>query len=239
MILFFLPGRRTVLPSLLLGGRSIITWTRWGGRGLKDVCFCPRSGYKNCPLRGEGVKKWQNFVHVVVECPLRWQFLWSGVWEHVCRKLPYFLFSAPWGSFLCYLTAPPTPLTVNQNREFHFLNLQNIIIFLKVKMYKCDFEMFFAPLCVYPGPCCCFSFRVTNVPGQASASIIQLRNCTLAPLGSREWLCYSICIGEVVFDHSCWTCRFILGACLELVSKELNHLVAILHVYAGGLNFMK
>ena len=27
--------------------------------------------------------------------------------------------------------------------------------------------------------------------------------------------------------------------CLELVSKELNHLVAILHVYAGGLIFMK
>ena len=26
---------------------------------------------------------------------------------------------------------------------------------------------------------------------------------------------------------------------LELVSKELNHLVAILHVYAGELNFMK
>ena len=25
----------------------------------------------------------------------------------------------------------------------------------------------------------------------------------------------------------------------ELVSKELNHLAAILHVYAGGLNFMK
>jgi hypothetical protein len=25
---------------------------------------------------------------------------------------------------------------------------------------------------------------------------------------------------------------------LELVSKELNHLAAILHVYAGGLNFM-
>ena len=28
-------------------------------------------------------------------------------------------------------------------------------------------------------------FRVTNVPGQASAGIIQLRNCTLAPLGNR------------------------------------------------------
>ena len=26
---------------------------------------------------------------------------------------------------------------------------------------------------------------------------------------------------------------------LELVSKELNHLAAILHVYAGGFNFMK
>ena len=26
---------------------------------------------------------------------------------------------------------------------------------------------------------------------------------------------------------------------LELVSKELNHLAAILYVYAGGLNFMK
>ena len=25
---------------------------------------------------------------------------------------------------------------------------------------------------------------------------------------------------------------------LELVPKELNHLTAILHVYAGGLNFM-
>ena len=26
---------------------------------------------------------------------------------------------------------------------------------------------------------------------------------------------------------------------LELVSKELNHLAAILHVYTGGLNFTK
>ena len=31
----------------------------------------------------------------------------------------------------------------------------------------------------------------------------------------------------------------ILSLVLELVSKELNHLAAILHVYAGGLNFMK
>ena len=31
----------------------------------------------------------------------------------------------------------------------------------------------------------------------------------------------------------------ILEANVELVSKELNHLAAIFHVYAGGLNFMK
>ena len=30
-----------------------------------------------------------------------------------------------------------------------------------------------------------------------------------------------------------------LACALELVSKELNHLAAILHVFAGGLNFMK
>jgi hypothetical protein len=31
---------------------------------------------------------------------------------------------------------------------------------------------------------------------------------------------------------------FIKGVPLELVSKELNHLAAILHVYAGGLIFI-
>ena len=31
----------------------------------------------------------------------------------------------------------------------------------------------------------------------------------------------------------------LLGAMLELVSKELNHLAAILHVYAGGFDFYK
>ena len=35
--------------------------TKW--RGSKNVCFCPRSGYK--------IKIWQNSVHVVVEGPLR------------------------------------------------------------------------------------------------------------------------------------------------------------------------
>ena len=34
------------------------------------------------------------------------------------------------------------------------------------------------------------------------------------------------------------TKKFLKVKSLELVSKELNHLAAILHVYAGGLNFM-
>ena len=49
-------------------------WTRLG---VKNVCFCPRPGYKNCQCMGGrgGVKKWQNSVHVVVECPLSSHFL--------------------------------------------------------------------------------------------------------------------------------------------------------------------
>ena len=39
-------------------GHTITTWTRWGGggRGSKNVCFCPRSGCKNCPRKGGGSK---------------------------------------------------------------------------------------------------------------------------------------------------------------------------------------
>ena len=32
-------------------GHSITACTRWG-EGVKNVCFCPRSGYKNRPCRG-------------------------------------------------------------------------------------------------------------------------------------------------------------------------------------------
>ena len=39
---------------------------------------------------------------------------------------------------------------------------------------------------------------------------------------------YKSCLYDVIQKHV-----------LELVSKELNHLAAILHVYAGGLIFMK
>ena len=53
-------------------GHSITTWTRWEGKGSKNVCFCPHSGYKNCPRMGGG----QNSVHVVVECPL-------GMWNMI------------------------------------------------------------------------------------------------------------------------------------------------------------
>ena len=51
-------------------GHSITTWTQWEGRGSKNVCFCPLSGYKNCPCRkGGGVKKWNwclNFFGVKI-----------------------------------------------------------------------------------------------------------------------------------------------------------------------------
>ena len=58
------------LDKNAIRGHSIITWTEWGGRVSKNVCFCPRSGNKNCPRRGKGVKKRQNSVHVVIEWPL-------------------------------------------------------------------------------------------------------------------------------------------------------------------------
>ena len=40
-------------------GHSITTYYKMRGRGtgLKNVCFCPRSWYQNCPRRG-GIKKW-------------------------------------------------------------------------------------------------------------------------------------------------------------------------------------
>ena len=40
-------------------------------------------------------------------------------------------------------------------------------------------------------------------------------------------------------DHAGYELKEKIKCPLELVSKELNHLAAILHVYAGGLNFMK
>jgi hypothetical protein len=42
-------------------GYSLTTWTRWGGREAKNVCFNPRSGYKNCPPRGGGIQKKAKF----------------------------------------------------------------------------------------------------------------------------------------------------------------------------------
>ena len=46
----------SVIVAKQLRGHSISTWTRWGGRGSNNRCFCPRLGYKNCPRRGD-VKK--------------------------------------------------------------------------------------------------------------------------------------------------------------------------------------
>ena len=39
--------------------------------GVKNSVFVLAQGIKNCPHKGwGGDKKWQNSVHVVVECPI-------------------------------------------------------------------------------------------------------------------------------------------------------------------------
>ena len=53
--------------------------------------------------------------------------------------------------------------------------------------------------------------------------LLQVQNCHWKRLIS----------GDIIFYYF-----FYVGK-IELVSKELNHLAAILHVYAGDLNFMK
>ena len=44
----------------LLRGHSIPTWTRWVR--VKNVCFCPHSGYKNCPRRVGGTVCWNGVL---------------------------------------------------------------------------------------------------------------------------------------------------------------------------------
>ena len=62
-------------------------------RGKKMSVFCPRSGYKNCPRKGGGVKKWQNSVHVVVEWPQSWLHkecpLFCTVWQLGIKVIIY------------------------------------------------------------------------------------------------------------------------------------------------------
>ena len=41
-----------------------------GGAGRKMSVFDHAQGIKTVHAGGEGVKKWQNSLHVVVECPL-------------------------------------------------------------------------------------------------------------------------------------------------------------------------
>ena len=49
---------------------------------------------------------------------------------------------------------------------------------------------------------------------------------------SFELICIDTCAPQLIAHNK-------PGFQVELVSKELNPLAAILHVYAGGLNFMK
>ena len=61
----YLPGKQKV------GGHLITTWTRWEKEGVKKCMFLSTLRVEKLSTqegRG-GVKKWQNSVHVVVECP--------------------------------------------------------------------------------------------------------------------------------------------------------------------------
>ena len=49
-------SNRSYMYTMCVRGHSITTWTRRAGRGSKNVCFCPLSGYKNCPRKGGGKK---------------------------------------------------------------------------------------------------------------------------------------------------------------------------------------
>ena len=60
-----------------------------------------------------------------------------------------------------------------------------------------------------------------------------------------DWLHFSVLVAPL-FCRSSFikggllvAVHFLFKVFLELVSEELNHLSAILHVYARGLNFMK
>ena len=47
------------------------------------------------------------------------------------------------------------------------------------------------------------------------------------------------CVDQIIgVLHCSYGFHSLEALLLELVSKELNHLAAILHAYAGGLNFM-
>ena len=69
-------------------------------------------------------------------------------------------------------------------------------------------------------------FRVTNVPGQASAGIIQLHHGF--PEDSLRWLGYSICIGEL-FDYSC---------SVELAGSYLGHVPCKFWKVCLGLKYL-
>ena len=46
-----------MIPKFELGGIQQLHGQDEGGRGSKNVCFCPRSGCKNCPRKGGGGSK--------------------------------------------------------------------------------------------------------------------------------------------------------------------------------------
>ena len=61
----------------------------------------------------------------------------------------------------------------------------------------------------------------------------------MPPLKANISLILLVCIVDERIDQGQKGTISTIACALELVPTELNHLAAILHVYAGGLNFMK
>ena len=79
--------------------------------------------------------------------------------------------------------------------------------------------------------CCCFPqapFRETNVPGNASAGIIQLRNCTMASWGAVGDFVTPFVL-EKLFEYSC---------SVELAGSYLGHVPCKFWKVCLGLEYL-
>ena len=74
-------------------GHSISTWTRWGGEVKKCLFLSTlREKTVDASTQEGWVKKWQNSVHVVVECPPIRRKKWSHMkpsWSLYTRCIGY------------------------------------------------------------------------------------------------------------------------------------------------------
>ena len=110
-----------IFPIVLFRGHSITTWTRWG-RGSKNVCFCPRSRYKNCPCMG---------------CTSCWMtpkaLIWWIFWNCLVHNIKCIFFSRIVGFWQSFL---------NLTFWVKFLSLWVMNVQFQIKRKTCQNAMF-------------------------------------------------------------------------------------------------